>query len=99
MTEDEIVTLGNYCEGLLQNHLFTKVLSEFERQLFDHMMRTEAHEQKKREGIYATCRGVQDLLGHMHAIVTERDKIEEQNKAKTAPSEWDAQVLTDKDFD
>lgn len=99
MTEDEIVTLGNYCEGLLQNHMFTKVLEQFEKQLFDHMMRTDPHEQKRREGIYATCRGVQDLLGHMHAFVTERDKIQEINKQKTEPSEYDAQILTDKDFD
>lgn len=93
MTEDEIVSLGDYCENLLHSHMFTKVLEQFERQLFEHMMSSEPHEQKKREGIYATCRGVQDLLAHLKVIVQERDAIHRKYEQQNVSSEYDPQFI------
>jgi hypothetical protein len=39
------------------------------------MMTTKRHEQKAREGIYATFTGVQDLFAHMQALVEQKDKL------------------------
>lgn len=90
MTEDEIVSLGNYCETLRHNPQFKVLLDQFELQIVQHMLTTEPHEQKKREGIYASFLGVRDFLGHMDALITEKKKLTEPQI--DALSEYDAQV-------
>ena len=75
MTDDEIVTLGSFCETLLGSDAWRVIVDQFEQQCFQHMMSTEAHETKKLEGVFATYQGVRDFLAHMNAIVAQKDKI------------------------
>lgn len=86
MTDDEIVALGSFCAELKADERFQVLLSLFEKNIIDHMLHTEPHEQKKREGIYASALGVRDFLGNMNAIIDQRDKL----VAPPAPSEDDA---------
>lgn len=91
LTEDQIVSLGHFCEYLREQPLWNQLLKTFELQIVSHMMSTEPHEAKKREGIYASCLGVRDLQAHMNAFVEEKKKLTEQ--PTTAPSEYDAQPM------
>ena len=67
MTDDEIVALGQFCETVRSPFSWRVLVETFEKQVFDHMMGTEPHEQKKREGIWAQYQGAKDFLAHMDA--------------------------------
>lgn len=88
MTEDEIVELGDYCQQVMSDYRWKSILEQFETQIVHHMLTTEPHETKKREGIYAASRGVQDLLGHMATLVQQALTIKEPQEQKAA-SEFD----------
>ena len=95
MTDDEIISLGDYCVSLREHPHFNTLIRQFELQTVTHFMSTEAHEAKKREGIYASLSGFRDFLGQMNAIVDEAAAI--VNRNKPAPSEFDAQTTEDID--
>ena len=61
----------------------------------NHMMSTEPHESKKREGIYASCLGVRDLQAHMNAFVEAKEKLVKIQQP--AVSEYDPQQPDDID--
>ena len=61
MTDDDIITLGDYCEDLLQQEFFNVVVQQFEVQCFGHFMQTDPNSTKEREGIYATMSGLRDF--------------------------------------
>jgi hypothetical protein len=94
VTDDEIVALGQYCANLRTSHQFTTLVDQFEKQIVSHMLSTEPHETKKREGIYASFLGVRDFLGNMDAIVNEAAKILEPQQ-KAAASEFAPQAEED----
>jgi hypothetical protein len=95
VTDDEIVALGDYCVSLREHPHFITLIQQFELQTVTHFMSTEAHEAKKREGIYASLSGFRDFLGQMSAIVDEASAIVSRNKPQ--PSEYDAPVQDDID--
>ena len=88
MTDDEIVALGQYCANLRTSHNFNVLIKQFEEQIVQHMLHTEPHETKKREGIYASFLGVRDFLGNMDAIMDEAAKILKPQQ-EAAVSEFD----------
>jgi hypothetical protein len=90
LTDDEIISLGDYCVSLREHPHFVTLIRQFELQTVTHFMSTEAHEQKKREGIYASLSGFRDFLGQMNAIVDAAANIVAKNKP--APSEFDAPI-------
>lgn len=89
MTDDELIELGLYCEDLLSQEHFNVLARQFDLQCFEHMMGTEAHETKKRESIFATRTGLRDFLGHLRAVVDQKDEI---LKRYEAPSDEDAPI-------
>lgn len=95
LSEDQIIELGNFCEALRLHPQFNALLKSFELQIVDHMMSTEPHEAKKREGIYASCLGVRDFQAHMNAFVEAKEKI--FAKQKPEPSEFDPIPLDETD--
>lgn len=94
LSEDEIIELGNFCEALRLHPQWNALIKTFELQIVDHMMSTEPHESKKREGVYASCLGVRDLISHMKVFVETKQKILDQQQPK--PSE-DVPVPADLD--
>lgn len=90
MTDDEIISLGDYCVSLREHPHFITLIHQFELQTVTHFLTTDTHESKKREGIYASLSGFRDFLGNMNAIVEEAAAIVAKNKP--APSEYDAQI-------
>lgn len=83
LSPDEIITLGSFCETIQSSPAWQMLRAMYEQQQFRHMMSTEAHEQKRREGIYASCSGFMDFIAHMNLFITTKDKLLEQ----PAPSE------------
>jgi hypothetical protein len=84
LTDDDIIMLGTYCEGLLREELFNVLVKQFELNCFDHMMSSAAHETKKREGVFATYQGLKDFLGLMITVVAQKNKLTEEPSAKDA---------------
>jgi hypothetical protein len=53
MTDDEICTLGDYGECLLQHEAFAAIVSQFEHASFVHWLATDPKNIKERESIFA----------------------------------------------
>lgn len=96
MTEDELLALGDFCEGLKHSPLFQTLVSTFEHQIFEHFMTTEPHAKNEREGHYARLNGFKDFIAHMTAFVFEAQKIREASDQK-ALSEYDPMPDMDED--
>jgi hypothetical protein len=75
MTDDEIIELGQYSEDLLSNYQFNNLAVHFEQSVIRDMLRTEAHELKKREGIYASFLGFKEFLECARAVIAAKDKL------------------------
>ena len=67
MTDDEIVTLGSFCETLMGSDAWAGSWVSSRNKSF---MMTKPNELKAREGVHA----VQDFLAHMLALVEQTDK-------------------------
>ena len=81
MTDDEIILLGDYCEGILRNDLFDVVVKQFELQCFIHWANTDPKNIKEREAIFAQRSALNEFIGHMKAIVSQRDETHKRNEA------------------
>lgn len=88
--EDEVVALGDYCETLMRDGSFNSLCEEFQLQNAQFLLRTEPHEQKKRESIYAANRGYAEFIGLMGAYISARDEILKRNEQPSIPVEDDA---------
>ncbi len=75
MNDEDRIALGEYCERLLGEDLFTVLVQQFEMQCFQSMMRTDPKALKEREGIYAQFRGLNDFLEHLRACVLDKDGV------------------------
>ena len=87
MTDQDTIELGYYCEEVLRNDLFNVVAQQFEQQCFVHMMSTAPDKKMEREGIYSQYRGFKDFLGHMVAIVEQKDRIIKQSAQQPSTGE------------
>jgi hypothetical protein len=97
VTDEEIVELGDYCMELREHPHFITLQKQFELQIISHFMSTEAHEQKKREGIYASLSGLRDFFSNMDAIVQAAQAI--VAKSQPTPSEYDAPIIEQDEID
>jgi hypothetical protein len=90
--ESEIIQLGNYVEQLFNQEYFNTLYEEFKEQSVAYMLRTEPHEQKAREGIYARINGAREFMELMGAYVAARDEIlrrqEEDDAHPLEDGEW-----------
>lgn len=81
MNEDEVISLGQYCESLLTQEHFTTLVKQFETQTIEHLLTTRAEEKQRREDIFQSMSGVRDFLGLMRFFVNKKDElIEAQEK-------------------
>jgi hypothetical protein len=80
LTNDEIIALGIFCEELANSGLFQMLCEQYEKNCFQHLMTTQPHETKKREGIFASYVGVKDFLGLMTSIAELKTKLTEPSQ-------------------
>lgn len=95
LTDDQIIELGSFCKYARLHPQFNVLIKEFEKQIVQHMMSTDAHETKKREGIYAEMVGVRSFLAHMDAVTFQAEKLTTPPEAEV--SEYDPQPAMDID--
>lgn len=81
MTENELITLGEYCERLLGEDNFNVLVKQYETQTIEHLLSTKPDEKERRENLYASMSGVRDFLGLMKFFVQEKDLLIEPNEA------------------
>ena len=84
-SEDEVVAMGDYCEQLMRDDAFNSLCQEFSLQNALYILRTEPHETKKRESIYAANRAYSDFIGLMSEYVSRRDEIIKRNDQPSIP--------------
>ena len=94
MTKQETVELGQYCEDLMNQDYFVKLVGLFETQTIQHMLSTKPEEKQKREDVYASFSGVRDFIGLMTFYKQSKDQIIAEDEA---PSEDTPDALEDID--
>jgi hypothetical protein len=85
VTEFERISLGEYCEDLLQQESFNTLVRLHETQSMQDLLNTGLLEKNKREAIYAAFHGFKEFLGLMKACVDVKDGLLKSNEQ--APSE------------
>jgi hypothetical protein len=73
MTDEELIDLGTWCEELLSEERFRRVVEEFEQQCFQHFITTTPKDKMERESIYLQCQGAKDFLAHVRAYAEQKD--------------------------
>lgn len=88
LNDDTILALGGFCKELLGAEAFQALVSLYEQQCASDLMRTQPHEAKKREQMYASYRGFEDFLGLTRDFANAFDKLATQdNNPVDAPDQ------------
>jgi hypothetical protein len=88
LSDDEIVSLGLFCENLMQQDLFQVLVNVIEQQTFAEFATTKPHEKNAREAVYARFDAFRGFLGTMGELARHAQGILEQHNA---PSDLDEQ--------
>lgn len=75
MNDDTILALGGFCKELLGDEAFKALVSLYEQQCASDLMRTQPHESKRREQMYASYRGFEDFLGLARDFANAHEKL------------------------
>lgn len=97
MNDDTILNLGSLSKELLGHEAFMALAAVFRQQCAADILKTQPHEAKKREHIYATSQGFEEFLGLMAHFAEAFDKLpqhRDQNPA-TAPDPVDDPAVHD----
>lgn len=92
MNDEQILTLGSFAKELLGAEAFTALVAMFRQQCAADILKTQQHETKKREFIYASSQGFEEFLGLMAHFAEAFDKLpqhQDQNTAVAAPDPFD----------
>jgi hypothetical protein len=92
MNDDTILSLGSLSKELLGHEAFTALVAMFRQQCAADILKTQQHETKKREFIYATSQGFDEFLGLMAQFAEAFDKLpqhQDNNPAVSAPDPLD----------
>jgi hypothetical protein len=87
LTEQDVLTLGEYCEGLLKEDHFNTLVRHYEHLAFQNFKSSALTDTVGRERIYAELNGVHDFCFMMTDFVARRDE-------QLAPSSDEDDVLT-----
>jgi hypothetical protein len=75
MNDDTILSLGSLSKELLGAEAFTALVAMFRQQCAADILKTQQHETKKREFIYASSQGFEEFLGLMAHFAEAFDKL------------------------
>jgi hypothetical protein len=62
MNDESILQLGGFCTELLGSEMFDAMTKLYSQQMAVDILQTQPHEQKRREGIYASYQGFEEFL-------------------------------------
>ena len=89
LTEQEILTLGEYCGALMEEAHFNTLVRLSELSAFQAFSNTAASDKEGRERAYAELNGLRNFLAQMLSLVKSRDDLLEAY-ASTPSSDDDA---------
>lgn len=91
MNDETILALGGFSKELLGAEAFTALVAMFRQQCAADILKTQQHETKKREFIYASSQGFEEFLGLMAHFAEAFDKLpqHQDNSSVTAPDPFD----------
>lgn len=93
MNDDLILQLGGFCTELLGSEDFSALTQLYSQQCASDILRTQPHETKARESIYASYQGFEGFLALAQKFSEAYSKInEQQNAAETTVDEDDPGV-------
>lgn len=75
MNDETILALGGFSKELLGAEAFTALVAMFRQQCAADILKTQQHETKKREFIYASSQGFEEFLGLMAHFAEAFDKL------------------------
>lgn len=90
MDHDTTIEVGTFCEEVLTNPHFLRVVEEFEKTTCQELLSTKPGQSKDREDIYATFQGAQQFISFMQQFVVEAGKLR---------SEYDVPLIIDEEID
>jgi hypothetical protein len=92
MNDDTILALGGFCKELLGAEAFQALVQLHEQQCASDIMRTQAHETKRREYLYAAYQGFQEFKVLAEKFAEAFDALpqhQDNSPAVTAPDPTD----------
>jgi hypothetical protein len=78
MNDDTVMTLGEFCKGLLGDERFQALIALFGQQMAADMLATLPHEAKKREGIHAAYSGFTEFTSLMSKFAEAAETLAKQ---------------------
>ena len=82
MTEQEMLTLGTYCNGVMRSDDFVTVCSRYEQQVVQMILQTQPGEAAVRENLYHKVTGFRDFLSSMADLAEAAEAIKTKNEPK-----------------
>jgi hypothetical protein len=90
LNDETISALGIFCTEMLSSEAFQALVAMYSQQCAADILKTEPHELKKREQIYASYLGFEGFLSLAKQFAGAHEKITtEQTRVETAPDEID----------
>jgi hypothetical protein len=89
MNDDTIMTLGEFCKGLLGDERFTALTQLFGQQMAADMLNTAPHEAKRREGIHAAYSGFTEFTSLISKFAEAAETLAKQQALENQPNTSD----------
>lgn len=87
MNDDTIMTLGEFCKGLLGDERFQALMQLFGQQMATDMLATLPHETKKREGLHAAYSGFTEFTSLMSKFAEAAETLAKQQALEDQPTD------------
>jgi hypothetical protein len=87
LNDDTIMTLGEFCKGLLGDERFQALMQLFGQQMAADMLATLPHEAKKREGIHAAYSGFTEFTDLMSKFAEAAETLAKQQALENQPTD------------
>jgi hypothetical protein len=86
MNDDTILALGGFSKELLGAEAFQALVAMYRQQCAADILKTQPHETKAREFIYASCQGFEEFLGLAAKFADAFDKLPQHQDNSPAPN-------------
>jgi hypothetical protein len=86
MNDDTILALGGFSKELLGAEGFQALVAMYRQQCAADILKTQPHETKAREFIYASCQGFEEFLGLAAKFADAFDKLPQHQDNQPAVS-------------
>ena len=87
LSNDDTMTLGDYCENLFGEEAFNTLVRHAEQSAFQSFQNTPPNDKSGREQAYFELNGLRNFLGMMEAIMNRRDEILQEIEASLSSSD------------